>query len=120
MIRCFAIVVLLTFPTLCQAIDVQVTIKSVDDDGRLVFVGPDGRQRSAKVSLDAELLDADGKPLAGGLKSELLAAGAKVSLTVIPENNQPVVRACESADRGMRSPRWQSRCRSSTLRRWLH
>src|SRR5437868_5889496 len=86
------IALVLVFPLTAPAFDVQATIKRADaENARLTFGAPDGRERTAKVAPDARLLDADGKELAGGLKSEQLKDGAKAVLTVVPEGSQPVI-----------------------------
>src|SRR5262245_4832440 len=91
-VGCFVIVFVI--PLVARAIDVQVTIKRVDaESARITFGAPDGRDRTAKVAADAKFLDADGKELAGGLKSEQLKEGTRAVLTVVPEGNQPVITA---------------------------
>src|SRR5262245_42969074 len=125
-VGCFVLVMVL--PLVARAIDVQATIKRVDaESSRITFGTPDGRDRTVKVSADAKLLDADGKELAGGLKSEQLKEGTKVQLTVVPEGNQPVITSVRPGLAGRapgllrrkprpKRPRQQSHCRSSILR----
>src|SRR6184192_1849644 len=92
MTRTGCIVLLLIAPLVAQGFDVQATIKRVDvENSRVTFGAPDGHDRTAKVAPDAKLLDAEGKELTGGLKSEQLKEGAKAVLTVVPEGNQPVI-----------------------------
>src|SRR5262245_23017424 len=99
--------VILVVPVAGWAIDVQGTLKRVDPDAaRIVFTAPDGRDRNAKVAADAKLIGADGKELEGGLKSPLLKEGTKAAITVIPENNQPVIQALRlgGSDAGAANP----------------
>src|SRR5437870_1108422 len=92
MTRAACIVLVLFAPLVARGIDVQATIKRVDvENARVTFGAPDGRDRTAKVAPDAKLLDAAGKDLAGGLKSDQLKEGAKAMLTVVPQANQPVI-----------------------------
>src|SRR5437763_8391346 len=101
MIRCLVLWLLLVCPVFSWAIDVQATIKRVDaESARVTFGAPDGRERTAKVAPDARLLDADGKELVGGLKSEQLKEGAKAVLTVVPEGNQPVITSLRLGSAG--------------------
>src|SRR3954454_5297585 len=93
MARWFTFLIVVFSAPASQAIDVQVTIKRVDvDNARLAFGAPDGRERTARVAPDAKILDADGKELVGGLKSEQIKAGVRAMLTVVPEGNQPIIR----------------------------
>src|SRR5262245_32685207 len=92
MVRLLAVLVVFLAPAIARAIDVQATIRRVAaESARITFTAPDGRDRTAKVAADAKFLDADGKDLAGGLKSEQLKDGTKALLTVVPEENQPVI-----------------------------
>ena len=76
------------------ALTVSAQVKQLDSEkGSIAFNGPDGQTRTAQIAPDAKILDADGKDLAGGLKSDKLVAGAGVTLTVERENNKPVVHA---------------------------
>ena len=87
MSRLGCIAVVLLVPLVGRAFDVQATIKRVEaENSRLTFGAPDGRERTAKVAPDARLLDADGKDLTGGLKSEQLKEGAKAVLTVLVDD----------------------------------
>ncbi|HEY2415971.1 MAG TPA: hypothetical protein VGI40_27265 [Pirellulaceae bacterium] len=101
MTRGICLLAILCLPGLSLAIDVQGTIKRVDvDAARIVFTAPDGRDRDAKVAADAKLLDAEGKDLNGGLKSQQLKEGTKVRLTVSPENGRPVIQALRLGGNG--------------------
>ena len=64
-IGCFLLLLIATVAA--QGFDVQATIKRVDvENARVTFSAPDGRDRTAKVSPDAKLLDSAGKELTGG------------------------------------------------------
>jgi hypothetical protein len=92
MIRLGCAVFVLILPPAADAFDVQATIKRVDaENARITFGAPDGRDRTARVAPDARLMDADGKELTGALNSEQLKEGAKALLTIVPEENQPVI-----------------------------
>src|SRR5438874_2573857 len=94
MYRFLGVMIVFVAPVVARAIEVQATIKRVDaEGGRVTFGGPDGRERTAKLAPEAKLVDADGKDLVGGLKSEQLKEGARAVLTVVPEGNQPVITA---------------------------
>jgi hypothetical protein len=94
MVRSVFLSAVVCLPAVATAIDVQGTVKRVDADAaRIVFTAPDGRDRNAEVATDAKLLDANSMELEGGLKSQQLKEGAKVRLTVVPENGQPVIKA---------------------------
>src|SRR5437660_634937 len=94
MIRLCVVFVALVAPAVAQAFEVRVTIKRVDAaSARLTFTAPDGMDRTARVDPAAKLLDAEGKELAGGLKSPEIKEGTAATLTVEREGNQPVVKA---------------------------
>src|SRR5579883_539978 len=81
---------LLASPAL--AFEVEATIQQVDAAKGVVVFRADGRDRTVKVDPDTKILDAEGKPLAEGLKSERLKAGAAVTLTVERAGDRPVLK----------------------------
>src|SRR5689334_5099923 len=90
--QAYGLVLAMVAPVMAHAFDVQATIKRVDvANGRITFGASDGRDRTAKVAGEAKFFDADGKELAGGLKSDQLKEGVRALLTVVPEGNQPVI-----------------------------
>jgi len=94
MTRILALAALLVVPTVAAAFEVQAVIRRVDvENSRLTFRAPDGMDRTAKVAADAKFLDADGKELAGGLKSEQIREGAAATLTIERDGNQPLLKA---------------------------
>ena len=93
MTRILAAIVLLISPAVVSAFEVQATIKRADvENSRVTFLAPDGMERTAKVATDAKFVGADGKELAGGLKSEQLKEGTAATLTVERDGNQPLVK----------------------------
>jgi len=75
-----------------RAFEVPATINSVDAAQRTVKFTARGQERTARVDADVKILDEKGEPLAGGLGSEALKAGAVVTITVEPVDDKPVIR----------------------------
>jgi len=101
MARLSVVFVALLPPVGALAIDVQVTIKRVDTDGaRISFSAPDGRERTARLTSDAKLVDVAGKDLVGGIKSDQLKEGARARLTIVSEGGQPVITALQLVPAG--------------------
>jgi hypothetical protein len=69
------------------------TIRKVDAEERVLHIFAKGQDRAVKIAKDARFLDAQGKPLADGIKSRELKEGAQVTVTVEPEGNAPVIKA---------------------------
>jgi len=75
------------------AFEVKAVIKKVDADKGVVVFSAGGQDRTVTVSRDAAILDADGKDLAGGLKSARLKEGTAVTITVERTGDKPVLKA---------------------------
>ena len=69
------------------------TIKRVDARGGVIVVAANGADRTLRAGKDTQFLDADGKPLRGGLAAPELKEGATVTLTVEREGNAQVLKA---------------------------
>lgn len=70
------------------------TILGVDAERGRLQIQANGRDRDVAIAPDVRTLDADGKPLGGGLKSAELKAGAQVTVTVEPgAAGSPEIRA---------------------------
>ena len=70
------------------------TILGVDAERGRLQINANGRDRDVAIAADARTLDAEGRPLAGGLKSAELKAGAQVTVTVEPgAAGSPEIRA---------------------------
>jgi len=76
-----------------HAFEVGGILRSVDAASRIIQVTAGGQLRTVRVSAEARILDRDGKPLPAGLKTPELKEGAEVTLTVEPENGQPVIKS---------------------------
>lgn len=70
-------------------------LRKVDADNSTVVVQAGGQERTVKVAADAKFTDEKGAPLADGLKSAQLKPGAEVTLSVEPDDGQPVIRAIQ-------------------------
>ncbi len=76
-----------------SAFDVRAVIKHVDVETGAVSFTAGGLARTAKADKDAKVLDANGKPLAGGLAAKELKEGTAVTLTIERQGNQPGLKA---------------------------
>jgi hypothetical protein len=88
------------FPALLVAVaahafEVGGVLRSVDASSHTLRVTAGGQLRTVRVSTEARILDRDGKPLPAGLKAPELKEGAEVTLTVEPEDGQPVIKAIQ-------------------------
>jgi hypothetical protein len=81
------------------------TIKKVDADKRVLYIHANGQDRAVEIDKEAKVLDADGKPLADGLKSKELKEGAEVTVTVDRSDNGPVIKAIRLGRGGAPTPR---------------
>jgi hypothetical protein len=75
------------------AFDAVGTIKKVDTDKGVLFIHANGQDRTVKIDKEVKVLDADGKPLADGLKSKELKEGAEITVTVDRGADGPVIKA---------------------------
>lgn len=78
---------------MARAFEVGAQIRRLDAAGGVLVFNAAGQDRTARIAPEAKVLDAEGKELAGGLKSDKLAPGAAVTLSVERVDNRPVVRA---------------------------
>jgi hypothetical protein len=69
------------------------TIKKVDAEKNVLYVFANGQDRTVKIDKDVKVLDKEGKPLEGGLKSKELKEGAEVTITVEPMEGGPIIKA---------------------------
>ena len=86
-----AFAILFASPSL--AFDAVGTLKKVDADKGVLFIHANGQDRTVKIDKEVKVLDADGKPLADGLKSKELKEGAEVTVTVDRGADGPVIKA---------------------------
>lgn len=87
-----AVLLLLPAGTLL-ALEAVGTIKRIDVDKGVVVVFANGQDRTLKIDKDVKVLDAQGKDLAGGLKSGELKEGTEVTVTVDREGGGPVLKS---------------------------
>ena len=73
--------------TQAAAFEVNVVLRSIAPDQKSIVVFGGGQERTVDVSDEAKFLDAAGKPLAEGLKSPALKAGAELTLNVERSSN---------------------------------
>jgi len=67
-------------------------IESLDAGSRHLRIEVNGRTHAVAIAADAQVLGADDKPLADGLRAKEFKAGAEVSITVEKTAGGPVVR----------------------------
>jgi hypothetical protein len=107
MLRAFAAAAcgLLIFTGGLSALEVEATLNRVDaEKGRVVFTA-DQKIRTVIVARDLQVLNANGKELAGGLKATELKAGAAVTLTLERQGNKPVLKVIRLGNqRGQPAP----------------
>jgi hypothetical protein len=84
-------VLLVTRPS--PAFDAVGTIKKVDAEKSVLYIHANGQDRTVKIDKEVKVLDADGKPLADGIKSKELKEGAEVTVTVERDGDGPVIKA---------------------------
>ncbi len=87
------------------ALEAVGTVKQVDADKGVLVIFSGGKDRRLKADPNIKVLDAKGKPLAGGLKAKELKEGAEVSITVEFENGAPILKAIQLGRKGAASGR---------------
>lgn len=85
--------------SMLSAVEREVVVKKVNPAEGTLIVAVGDQERTLKLSTDVPVLDAQGKPLAGGLKAKELE-GATVTITVEPVDGTPVVKAIRLAKQG--------------------
>jgi hypothetical protein len=75
------------------AFDAVGTIKKIDAEKSLLYIHANGQDRTVKIDKEVKVLDANGKPLADGIKSKELKEGADVTVTVERDGDGPVIKA---------------------------
>lgn len=83
------------------AIDFPATILKIDSDKGIVSFRSFDQQRDAKVDPSAKFLDEDGKELPGGLKSEKLKEGTRVTVSVERIDEERIVKAIKLGTKGL-------------------
>ncbi len=81
------------FGAASAAFDVPAKIRHVDRDANALAFLAAGQERSAQIAADARVFGADGKELAEGIQSALLAEGADAVLSIERVGAKPVVQA---------------------------
>lgn len=87
----------LTLTSGLLAVEAVVKIKHVDAEKGMFVIQLGGKDRPMKADKNAKVLDTKGKELPDGLKSKELKEGVEVTITVEPENNEPVIKAIRLA-----------------------
>jgi hypothetical protein len=83
---------LLTLTGALAAFDAVAQIKKVDTEKGLLVIVVGDKERAVKAAKGIKVLDARGKDLPGGLKSEELKEGVEATLTIELEDGSPVVK----------------------------
>jgi hypothetical protein len=95
-----ALLGLVLLPGTLLGFEAQATVQQADAEQGVLVVFGGGRQRTVKVAQDATFLDAQGKPLAGGLAAKELKAGAAVMLSIQRGENGPVIHGVRLGGKG--------------------
>jgi hypothetical protein len=82
---------LLLFTGGIQSFNAVGTLRRVDAEKSVLYLYANGQERTVSIAKDARILDREGKPLADGLRSKELAAGAEVTVTVERGGGGPVL-----------------------------
>ena len=77
--------------------EVQAVVKKLDLGQHVLHVTARDQDRAIPLNRDVKVLDAAGQPLADGLNSKNLQAGATVILSVERDGNQPVLRSIRTS-----------------------
>jgi hypothetical protein len=96
---------LLIFANAAPAFEVEATIKKIDAAKRTLIVHARGQDRTLKIPADAQVLNAEGKVLAGGLKAKELKAGLTIRIIAERVDNKPVVKAIRLGSQGGKAAR---------------
>jgi hypothetical protein len=91
---------LIMFAGRAPAFEVEATIKKVDADKRLLVVHARGQDRRLTIPKEARILNAEGKPMADGLKAKELKEGALIKITAERVDDKPVIRAIQLIKNG--------------------
>ncbi len=91
-------------PAQAPAFEVGAVIKKVDVEKGMVAFTVAGMSRSAKAGKDVKVLDAEGKPLAGGLGAKELKEGTLVTLTIERQGDKPGLKVIRLGRKGGRPP----------------
>ena len=75
------------------AFDAIGTLRKVDVEKRVLSLHANGQDRTVRLDKDVQVLGADGKPLADGLKAKELKEGAELTVTVERGDAGPVIKA---------------------------
>ncbi|MCX7048148.1 MAG: heparinase II/III family protein [Candidatus Sumerlaeota bacterium] len=92
---CVAMCLLVLCAGGANAFDVKARITRFDGDKSSLAFTANGQQRMARLAPDVRILDGNGKPLADGVKSDKLAPGADVTLTIERQGDKPVIKAIQ-------------------------
>lgn len=90
---CAVTVVFALVAAAAPARDVVATVVDVQADDRTVTIIAMGRERVMPVASGTRILDAEGKPLAEGLRSAELKSGVTITVTVEAVGDNPVITA---------------------------
>ena len=86
---------------IAHAFDAVGVILQIDTQLNSLQLRTSGADRFVHVAPDVRVLDADGKPLAGGLKAPELKPGTGITITVERGEGGPMVRAIRLGDKGI-------------------
>jgi enterochelin esterase-like enzyme len=84
--------------------DVRAVIKRVDADPGVVVFTAGGTERRAQAEKDVKVLDAESKPLEGGLRVPDLKEGAVVTLTIERQGARPIIKVIRLGSQGPKPP----------------